>query len=188
MGRRLILGLFGIFVLLSLQFRSYLEPLVVMLAISCAFVGVVWGYLLIGSPLSSQSLLGFVSLAGVVVNDSILLIVFIKAARARGAPPDVAAREASRNRFRAVLLTSLTTVAGLVPLMFETSRQAQSLIPVATAIVFGMCASTVLVLVVIPAVYAFLADFGLVPAQAPPEPAADGPPGVLEAPAPNAGA
>lgn len=70
--------------------------------------------------------------------------------------------EASRDRFRAVLLTSATTIAGLVPLMFETSRQAQSLIPVATSLVFGITASTVLVLVVLPAIYAVLADLGVV--------------------------
>jgi multidrug efflux pump subunit AcrB len=169
MGRGLILGLFGIFVLLSLQFRSYIEPLVVMLAIPFAFVGVVWGSMLIGAPLSSQSLLGLVSLAGVVVNDSILLMVFIKAARGSGLTAGEAARRASRDRFRAVLLTSATTVAGLVPLMFETSRQAQSLIPVAASIVFGITASTVLVLVVLPSIYALLADFGLVRAEAQPQ-------------------
>lgn len=162
MGRGLVIGLMGIFVLLSLQFRSYIEPVVVMLAIPFAFVGVVWGSLFIGAPLSSQSVLGLVSLAGVVVNDSILLVVFIKEARARGATPVEAACRASRDRFRAVLLTSLTTVAGLVPLMFETSRQAQSLIPVATSIVFGISASTILVLVVLPATYAVLADHGWV--------------------------
>lgn len=161
MGQGLLIGLFGIFVLLSLQFRSYVEPLVVMLAIPFAFVGVVWGSVLLGAPLSSQSLLGFVSLAGVVVNDSILLVLFIKAARASGAQPSEAARRASRERFRAVFLTSATTVAGLVPLMFETSRQAQSLIPVAMSIVFGITASTLLVLVVLPAIYVLLADVGL---------------------------
>lgn len=163
MGRGLVIGLFGIFVLLSLQFRSYVEPLVVMLAIPFAFVGVVWGSVLLGDPLSSQAILGFVSLAGVVVNDSILLVVFVKEARARGATALDAARRASRDRFRAVLLTSATTVAGLVPLMFETSRQAQSLIPVASSIVFGITASTVLVLVVLPAVYGVLADCRIVP-------------------------
>lgn len=162
MGRGLLIGLVGIFVLLSLQFRTYIEPVVVMLAVPFAFVGVVWGSLLIGAPLSSQSLLGLVSLAGVVVNDSILLVLFIKEARAQGVPPIEAARRASRDRFRAVLLTSLTTIAGLVPLMFETSRQAQSLIPVATSIVFGISASTVLVLIVLPAIYAVLADHGWV--------------------------
>ncbi|MCA9652070.1 MAG: efflux RND transporter permease subunit [Myxococcales bacterium] len=161
MAEGMVLGLFAIFALLSLQFRSYLEPLVVMLAIPFAFVGVVLGSLAIGMPLSSQAVLGFVSLAGVVVNDSILLMVFIKDARARGASASEAAARASRDRFRAVLLTSATTVAGLVPLMFETSRQAQMLIPVATSIAFGITASTVLVLVVLPAIYALLGDLGL---------------------------
>ncbi|MCX4246498.1 efflux RND transporter permease subunit [Paraliomyxa miuraensis] len=161
MGHGLALGCFAIFALLSLQFRSYLEPVVVMLAIPFAFVGVVLGSLALSMPLSSQSVLGFVSLAGVVVNDSILLMVFIKNARADGASPAQAAVRASRDRFRAVLLTSATTIAGLVPLMFETSRQAQMLIPVASSIVFGITASTVLVLVVLPAAYAILGDLGL---------------------------
>ncbi|MCA9705320.1 MAG: efflux RND transporter permease subunit, partial [Myxococcales bacterium] len=160
MAQGAVLGLFAIFALLSLQFRSYIEPVVVMLAIPFAFVGVVIGSLALGMPLSSQSVLGFVSLAGVVVNDSILLMVFIKGARARGASASEAAAQASRDRFRAVLLTSATTVAGLVPLMFETSRQAQMLIPVATSITFGITASTVLVLVVLPAIYAILGDLG----------------------------
>lgn len=162
LARGMIIGVFGVFVLLSFQFRTYAQPLVVMLAIPFAFVGVVWGYLAIGSPLSSQALLGFVSLAGVAVNDSILLMVFIAKARAAGASADVAARQASRDRFRAVLLTSATTIAGLAPLMFETSRQAQVLVPVATSIVFGITASTVLVLVVLPAIYVVLADLALV--------------------------
>jgi multidrug efflux pump subunit AcrB len=167
MGRGLILGLLGIFVLLSLQFKSTIEPLVVMLAIPFSFVGVVLGYTLIGSPLSSQSLLGLVSLAGVVVNDSILLVLFIRQARATGMTPAEAACRASRDRFRAVVLTSATTVAGLVPILFETSRQAQSLIPIATSIVFGISASTVLVLIVLPPVYAVLADAGLLRNESP---------------------
>lgn len=184
MGRSLLIGLVGVFVLLSLQFRTYLEPLVVMIAVPFAFIGVVWGHFLIDAPLSSQSLLGFVSLAGVVVNDSILLVLFIKEARAKGLSAFEAACQASRDRFRAVLLTSLTTVAGLVPLMFETSRQAQSLIPVATSIVFGITASTVLVLVVLPATYMVLADYGWVRApspdhdSAPPDPTAPAPAGT----------
>lgn len=167
MGRGLIIGLFGIFILLSLQFHSYIEPFIVMLAIPFAFIGVVWGSLAIDQPLSSQAILGFVSLAGVVVNDSILLILFIKSARRRGLSAVEAACQGSRDRFRAVLLTSLTTVVGLVPLMFETSRQAQSLIPVATSIVFGMVTSTFLVLIVLPAIHAMLSDLGLVNPPAP---------------------
>ena len=162
MARGGLLGLLAIFVVLSLQLRTYIEPLLVMLAIPFAFVGVVAGSLLIGVPLSSQSVLGFVSLAGIVVNDSILLMLFIKKARVEGRTVIEAAQQASRDRFRAVLLTSATTIAGLMPLMFETSRQAQMLIPVATSIVFGLAASTVLVVVLIPAAYVVLADLGLI--------------------------
>src|SRR5690606_21707828 len=87
MGRRMAVGLFGVFVLLSLQFRSYIAPVVVMMAIPFAFVGVVWGHLLMGMPLSSQSVFGLIAIAGVVVNDSILLMLFLNAARARGMAP-----------------------------------------------------------------------------------------------------
>ncbi|NVB41054.1 efflux RND transporter permease subunit [Pseudenhygromyxa sp. WMMC2535] len=163
MIRGAVLGLAAIFVVLSLQLRTYLEPVLVMLAIPFAFVGVVAGNLLIGSTLSSQAILGFVSLAGIVVNDSILLMIFIKKARSEGLTPIAAACSASRDRFRAVLLTSATTIAGLVPLMFESSRQAQMLIPVASSIVFGLAASTVLVLVLLPAAYVLLTDLGLLP-------------------------
>lgn len=160
---RLLVGLFGVFVLLSLQFRSWVAPLVVMLAIPFAFVGVVWGHVLMDMSLSTQSIFGVIAISGVVVNDSILLMVFLFAARTAGVPHIEAAGRASRDRFRAVLLTSATTIAGLFPIMFETSRHAQSLVPVATSIVFGLAASTVLVLIVIPAAYAALADLGLAP-------------------------
>lgn len=154
-------GLFGVFFLLSFQFRSYVEPLVVMLAIPLALTGVLWGNLFMGDPLTLPGILGFISLAGVVVNDSILLMVFIKVGIVEGKSALDAAQAASRSRFRAILLTSATTVAGLVPLMFERSQQAQTLIPVATSIVFGMLASTVLLLLVLPALYVVLGDFGL---------------------------
>ncbi|PRP90144.1 putative efflux pump membrane transporter TtgB [Enhygromyxa salina] len=169
MAQGALLGMLAIFAVLSLQLRTYIEPMLVMLAIPFAFVGVVAGSMLIGAPLSSQSILGFVSLAGIVVNDSILLMLFIKRARAGGMSVIAAATKASRERFRAVLLTSATTIAGLVPLMFETSRQAQMLIPVATSIVFGLAASTVLVLVLLPAAYVLLADLGLLGAGAEPD-------------------
>ena len=106
-------------------------------------------------------MMGAVSLAGVVVNDSILLVEFIKIRRRQGQGVREAARRASRERFRAVLLTSLTTVAGLLPLLAEKSLQAQILIPLAASIVFGLIASTVLVLVVVPSLYAILDDLGL---------------------------
>ena len=105
--------------------------------------------------------MGFVSLSGIVVNDSLLLVLFLKQHLAEGKDPYESASSASRARFRAIMLTSLTTVAGLLPLLFETSLQAQVLIPLAVSIAFGLMASTVLVLVIIPCLYAALADFGL---------------------------
>lgn len=159
--KALVIGVFGIFVLLSFQFRSYYEPFVVIATIPLAFIGVVWGHLLFGQELAMPSIMGFVSLAGVVVNDSILLVEFIKIHLRQGLDVVDAARQASRARFRAVLLTSMTTIMGLVPLLTERSLQAQILIPLCISLVFGLLASTVLVLLVIPAFYAILADFGL---------------------------
>jgi multidrug efflux pump subunit AcrB len=156
-----MIGLVGIFILLSFQFRSYVEPIVVMVAIPFAFIGVIWGHILMGLDLSMPSMMGAVSLSGIVVNDSILLVEFIKIRRRQGQSIPEAARHASRERFRAVLLTSLTTIAGLLPLLSEKSFQAQILIPLAASIVFGLMASTVLVLVIVPSLYAILGDFGL---------------------------
>ena len=161
LGRGMLIGVIGVFILLSFQFRSYIEPLIVMAAIPFALIGVIWGHLLMGFPLTMPSVLGFVSLAGVVVNDSILLVIFLKEARAEGLDPAEAAGRASRERFRAILITSLTTMAGLIPLTFETSLQAVVLIPLAISIVFGMATSTVLVLLVVPCLYLMLDDLGV---------------------------
>lgn len=160
--RGMLIGLLGVFILLSFQFRSYLEPLTVMMAIPLAMIGVVAGHLIMGIQLSMPSILGFVSLAGIVVNDSILLVLFLKLRRQEGADVLESAQLASRQRFRAIVLTSLTTIAGLLPLLAERSLQAQTLIPLATSIAFGLMASTVLVLLVIPSFYLILADIGLV--------------------------
>lgn len=160
--RGMLVGLLGVFILLSFQFRSYIEPLIVMVAIPLALIGVVAGHLLMRIDLSMPSILGFVSLAGIVVNDSILLVLFLKMQRSEGATVLEAAGRASRQRFRAIILTSLTTIAGLLPLLAESSLQAQVLIPLATSIAFGLMASTVLVLLVVPSLYAILGDMGLV--------------------------
>ena len=165
MMRAFILGLFGVFILLSFQFKSYLEPLVVLVAIPLALIGVIWGHLLMGLQFTMPSMLGFVSLAGIVVNDSILLVEFVKKRVAEGLSVHDAAAKASYDRFRAVLLTSVTTIAGMTPLLFETSLQAQVLIPLATSIVFGIATSTLLVLLVIPCLYAILEDFGFAKAK-----------------------
>ncbi len=159
--RAFLVGVIGVFILLSFQFKSYIEPLVVMVAIPFALIGVIWGHLYMGLALSMPSVVGFVSLAGVVVNDSILLVEFVKRRQREGESIGDAARLASRERFRAVLLTTLTTIAGLLPLLAEKSLQAQILIPLATSVVFGLAASTILVLCVIPSFYAILGDFGL---------------------------
>ena len=107
------------------------------------------------------SMIGFASLAGVVVNDSILLVELLKSSSREGLEIADAAKRASRDRFRAVLLTSLTTIAGLMPLLFERSLQAQVLIPLVTSLVFGMLTATLLVLLVVPVAFAILDDFGL---------------------------
>lgn len=162
MGKGFLIGLFGVFAILSYQFRSYLEPVVVMTAIPLAFIGVVWGHLLLGHSLSMPSIMGFVSLAGIVVNDSILLVQYIRHHVDDGESVHDAVVKASRERFRAVFLTSVTTAAGLLPLLSETSLQAQVIQPLVISIVFGIFASTLLVLFMVPAAYAILADWGLV--------------------------
>jgi hydrophobic/amphiphilic exporter-1 (mainly G- bacteria), HAE1 family len=165
--RGFMLGLIGVFLLLCFIFKNYLEPLIIMSIIPLGLIGVVWGHLMMGLDLSMPSIIGFASLSGVVVNDSILLVHFIKIRRAQGHAPIEAAKMASRGRFRAVLLTSLTTIAGLLPLMMEQSLQAQVLIPLVTSLSFGLMASTVLVLFVVPVLYAIFDDFGWTASIAP---------------------
>lgn len=154
------IGMIGIFVLLSFQFRTYTEPFIVMIAIPFSLIGVVWGHAIMGVPICMPSLLGFIALAGVVVNDSILLVIFLKNARAEGVPLAEAAAGASRDRFRAVMLTSSTTIAGLIPILFERSLQAQILKPLVISTAFGLMASTLLVLLALPCMYMILGDLG----------------------------
>ncbi|WP_417513981.1 efflux RND transporter permease subunit [Marinobacter sp.] len=159
-ARGLMIGLLGVFVILSFQFRSYSEPLIVMLAIPLAFVGALWGHVLLGWYISMPSMIGAASLAGIVVNDSILLVQFIKENRRKGLSAIVAAGQASRDRLRAILITSTTTIAGLLPLLAETSVQSAAIKPLVISVVFGLLATTVLVLVMIPAVYVLFDDWG----------------------------
>ncbi|MCO4320064.1 efflux RND transporter permease subunit [Aliidiomarina quisquiliarum] len=166
-GRGLLIGLVGIFIILSFQFRSYVEPLIVMLSIPLAFIGVLWGHVFMGYYLSMPSLIGAASLAGIVVNNAILLIQFIKTNRQQGLTTVIAAGQASRDRLRAILISSTTTIAGLLPLLAETSTQAGSIKPLAIAVVFGLLSATVLVIVVIPAFYVLLDDWGLAQEQEP---------------------
>jgi hydrophobic/amphiphilic exporter-1 (mainly G- bacteria), HAE1 family len=159
--RGFAIGLIGIFLLLSLVFRSYLEPIIVMMTIPLSLIGVVWGHLLMGLDLSMPSMVGLASLAGIVVNNAILLVAFIKLNHGRGMGIAQASMQASRDRFRPVVLTTMTTVAGLMPLLLETSLQAQVLIPLVASLAFGLLAAAALVLVFVPALYTVLDDLGL---------------------------
>lgn len=159
-GRGLLIGLVGIFVILSFQFRSYVEPLIVMLSIPLAFIGAIWGHVLMGYYLSMPSLIGAAGLAGIVVNNAILLIHFIKSHRERGRSAIEAAGQASRDRLRAILISSSTTIAGLAPLLAETSSQADAIKPLVISVVFGLLSATLLVLLVIPALYVLFDDWG----------------------------
>lgn len=161
MMRGFLIGLALVFLLLSFQFRSYVEPVVVMAIIPLSLVGAVAGHLLLGLEFTMPSMLGLISLAGIVVNDSILLVMFLKDARQTGLDAEEAAAEAARLRFRAIFLTSLTTVVGLLPILSETSLQAQVLIPLVASLAFGLMATTLSILFVVPAFYVILDDFGL---------------------------
>ncbi|MFO7527280.1 MAG: efflux RND transporter permease subunit [Marinobacter sp.] len=159
-GQGLLIGLVGIFVILSFQFRSYIEPLIVMLSIPLAFIGAVWGHVLMGYYMSMPSLIGAAGLAGIVVNNAILLIQFINTHRARGLDAVSAAGQASRDRLRAILISSTTTIAGLLPILLETSAQSDAIKPLVISVVFGLLSATVLVLFVIPALYVLFDDWG----------------------------
>ncbi len=159
--RGLLIGLIGIFVILSFQFGSYIEPIIVMTAVPLAFLGALWGHVLMGYAISMPSLVGAASLAGIVVNNSILMVQFIKSHAAAGLDIAAAAGQASRDRFRAIFVTASTTIVGILPLLAETSTQAQVLKPLVISVGFGLLASTVLVLVAVPTLYAILDDFGV---------------------------
>ncbi|KRT55254.1 efflux RND transporter permease subunit [endosymbiont of Ridgeia piscesae] len=159
--RNVLMGLLGVYLLLALQFRGYLAPLTVMLVIPSALIGVVFGHLALGLDMTMPSIVGMASLFGVVVNDSILLVVFIRDARAQGVVVTNAAKQAGRARFRPILLTSITTIVGLTPLLLEKSLQAQILIPLAASLAFGLTAATLVALFLVPAFYCILDDFNL---------------------------
>ncbi|WP_372718849.1 efflux RND transporter permease subunit [Novipirellula sp.] len=141
------------FVLLVLQFRSYVQPLLILAIVPFGMIGAVWGHAFLGLPLTLFSMFGLVALAGVVVNDSIVLIDFINSRVRAGVPPRVALIESGERRFRPIMLTSLTTIAGLLPLLTEKSFQAQLLIPMAASLAFGLMLATSLVLLLIPVFY-----------------------------------
>ncbi len=158
LGKGWLLALFAIYALLAIPLRSYLQPLIIMSAIPFGLVGAVWGHWLLGHDFSMFSLIGFVALSGVVVNDSLVLVDYVNRRRGEGADLHEALVDAGRARFRAILLTSLTTFAGLTPLLLETSAQAQMLIPMGISLAFGVVFATLITLLLVPATYMILED------------------------------
>ena len=155
----LLIGLALMYVILAWVFASWSLPLIVMAIIPFSLVGALLGHWLMGLQLTVLSLFGLFGLAGIVVNNAIILVSFYNQQRQKGLGINEALNEAAVQRVRAVLLTSLTTIGGLLPLLFETSLQAQFLIPMATSIAFGLGLSTGLVLLVIPALLSWLEQF-----------------------------
>ncbi|SHK08279.1 Multidrug efflux pump subunit AcrB [Marinobacter antarcticus] len=155
----LLIGVALMYVVLAWVFASWSLPLIVMAIIPFALVGALLGHWLMGLQLTVLSLFGLFGLAGIVVNNAIILVSFYNQQRQKGLGINEALNEAAVQRVRAVLLTSLTTIGGLLPLLFETSLQAQFLIPMATSIAFGLGLSTLLVLLVIPALLSLLEQF-----------------------------
>lgn len=150
MGKGMVLAIGLIYLILAWVFSSYSRPLVIMAILPFGITGAIFGHWLMGVDLTILSLFGFFGLAGIVVNDSIILVSFYHELVAKGTKIQVAIVEAVRKRLRAVILTSITTIAGLIPLLFETSTQAQFLIPMAISISFGLLFTTFLVLFVLP--------------------------------------
>jgi multidrug efflux pump subunit AcrB len=159
MARGMVLAIFGIYALLAVPLKSYTQPLIIMGVIPFGVIGAVFGHWLIGIPLNFLSILGIIALSGVVVNDSIVVVDFVNQARKEGVPMLDAVLNAGAQRFRAIMLTSLTTFFGLVPILLETSMQAQFLIPMATSLAFGIVFATVITLFLIPSLYIMLEDF-----------------------------
>lgn len=158
MSEGFLLALVAIFSLLAIPFRSYSQPLLIMAAIPFGMVGAVLGHVIMGYNLSLLSLFGLVALSGVVVNDSLLLIDKANTNRRQGLPLYEAIVAAGVRRFRPILLTSLTTFFGLMPMMTETSMQAKFLIPMAISLGFGILFATGITLLLIPVLYMILED------------------------------
>jgi multidrug efflux pump subunit AcrB len=157
--RGLLIALIVIYAMLAIPLNSYVQPMVIMIAIPFGLVGAVIGHIIMGYSLSILSLFGVVALSGVVVNDSLVLITFANQRRKKGLIAADAIQDAAIQRFRPIMLTTLTTFGGLAPMIFETSRQARFLIPMAISLGYGILFATVITLVIVPSVYLIVEDF-----------------------------
>jgi multidrug efflux pump subunit AcrB len=154
-----VAALFLIFALIAIPLHSYVQPLIIMSVIPFGMVGALIGHIIMQEAISMFSLFGLIALAGVVVNDSLIMIDFINTARREGATPRDAVLQSGVLRFRAIVLTSLTTAAGLMPIMLERSVQAQFVIPMAISLSFGILFATVITLFLVPCLYLLELDF-----------------------------
>ena len=151
-------ALFAIYALLAIPLRSYSQPLIIMSVIPFGIVGAIVGHWVLGMAVSVLSICGIIALSGVVVNDSLIMVDFVNRARKEGLSLMEAAISAGTQRFRAIILTSLTTFMGLMPIVFERSLQAQIVIPMAISLAFGILFATVITLLLVPALYLILND------------------------------
>lgn len=155
--KRMMLGLvsalFLIYALLAIPLRSYIQPLIIMAVIPFGFIGALLGHMLFDLPISLMSIFGLVALSGVVINDSLILLEFANRSVVAGKPIDEALLQAGKQRFRAIILTTITTFVGLLPMLFETSLQAQFVIPMALSLGFGIVFATLITLILGPCLY-----------------------------------
>jgi multidrug efflux pump subunit AcrB len=170
LGVGLVVAIIAIYILLVIEFNSYFQPLIIIMIIPFGFAGAIWGHGILGIPITLFSVFGMVALTGVVVNDSIVLVDFINSRARSGIPLREALAEAGLRRMRPVFLTSITTIAGLAPMILEKSFQAQFLIPMAASLAFGLGLTTLLVLFQVPVLYLYyciiLEFFGFDPSRA----------------------
>lgn len=158
LGTSAIIAMMAIFGLLAVQFRSYMQPAIIMSAIPFGLVGALVGHIVMGFQLSILSVFGIVALTGIVVNDSLIMIDLINRERAEGIALKQVIRDSVTRRFRPILLTTLTTFCGLMPMMLEKSLQARFLIPMAVSLAFGVLFATIITLILVPALYMILED------------------------------
>jgi multidrug efflux pump subunit AcrB len=163
--RGLLVALLVIFAMLSIPFNSFVQPFIIMISVPFGIIGAVIGHLIMGYSLSIMSMFGIVALSGVVINDSLVLIDFANRKRNSGDRGFMAIQEAGINRFRPILLTTMTTFGGLAPMMFETSRQARFLIPMALSLGFGIVFATLITLILVPSLYMIVEDLKKLPGR-----------------------
>ena len=158
LAQGLLFALFAIYALLAIPLKSYSQPFIIMSVIPFGVVGAIIGHLVLGMAVSVLSICGIIALSGVVVNDSLIMVDFVNRARQEGHSLMRAAISAGTQRFRAIILTSLTTFMGLMPIVFERSLQAQIVIPMAISLAFGILFATIITLLLVPALYLILND------------------------------